>query len=334
MKQESPFSFAALARIVVVGLIVFLAWKGMSMLLVLLIAVIISMALYPIAEKLNKKMPWWLSVLIVVLVLLIPIIAIIVFVAIAFANQLPDVAGSLYQLMQSLTFIPDSLKNIDILATVQGNPEYVLSSTKVVISAVAAIVTVIVAVFYLIYDREALTGIALDLFSQKNKDTLKEMFSEIAQVVGQYIRGNLIISAICATVIFVGLTLMGVPFALPLAIFTGIVGLLPYVGPLMGMIPAAIFGLAHSPLTGLGVVILYLAYQQIENTFIVPLMYNKALKLPAGLVFLSVVIGGGLFGIMGAFLALPVAASIPVFIKYGQKMRKTLSQEKEENLVK
>jgi predicted PurR-regulated permease PerM len=334
MKQESPFSFAALARIVATGLIVYLAWTGLTVLIVLLIAVIISMALTPIAEKFNKKLPWWAAVLSVVLLLLIPIILVAVFTAIAFSNQFPQVVISINQLIDGLSFIPDSFKSINILETIQGNAGYVLDSTKAVIGVIGSIVTVIVAVFYLIYDRKSLTEMILGVLSPKNKEMMSSMFQEISLVVGHYIRGNLIVSAVCTIVIFLGLTILGVPFALPLAIFTGIMDLLPYVGPLIALIPAAILGLAHGPVTGLLVIIFYLVYQQIENTFIVPMVYNKALNLSPALVFLSVVIGAGMFGILGAFLALPVAASIPVLIKYAEKMQKSRSSQKIKTIEK
>ncbi|MEI8223782.1 MAG: AI-2E family transporter [bacterium] len=334
MKQESPFSFAALARIVAMGLMIYLAWKGLTVLIVLLIAVIISMALTPIAEKFNKKMPWWAAVLSVVLLLLIPIILVAVFTAIAFSNQFPQVVVSINQLIDGLSFIPESFKSINILETIQGNAGYVLDSTKTVIGVIGSIVTVIVAVFYLIYDRKALTEIILGVLSPKNKEMTSSMFQEISLVVGHYIRGNLIVSAVCTVIIFLGLTILGVPFALPLAIFTGIMDLLPYVGPLIALIPAAILGLAHGPVTGLLVIIFYLVYQQIENTFIVPMVYNKALNLSPALVFLSVVIGAGMFGILGAFLALPVAASIPVLIKYTEKMQKSRLSQKTKTIAK
>lgn len=334
MKQESPFSFAALARIVAMGLIVYLAWKGLSVLIVLLIAVIISMALAPIAEYFNRKLPWGLSVLLVVLLLLVPIILVIVFTAVAFTNQFPQVVTSINQLVDSLAFIPESIKSINIMDTIQGNADYVLSSTKTIISTIGSIVTVIVAVFYLVYDRASLTEMVLGVLSPKNKEMTRNMFSEISRVVGHYIRGNLIVSAICTGVIFTGLTIIGVPFALPLAIFTGIMDLLPYIGPLTALIPAAILGLVGGPWDGLFVVILYLVYQQIENTFIVPMVYNKALNLSPALVFLSVIIGAGLFGILGAFLALPVAASIPVLIKYGEKVQKSRSLQKTKTIEK
>lgn len=318
MKQE-VLSYAALARIVVVGLGLFLAWKGMTLLVTLIIALTLSAALYPVAVSLHKRMPWSLAVLFVVLLLLVPIIAVLVGTAVIFVQQFPQMVQTVNGLLDAVPFIPVALKNLDILQTIQGNAGYVLDSTRAVITVVGSIATVIVTSFYCMYDYEQLSGLFLGIIPPAQQKMTRDFFNEVANVVGHYIRGNLIISAICTLVVFIGLTLLGIPFAIPIAIFTGIMDLLPMIGPILAIIPPLVLGFSHSPATGLGVLILYLVYQQIENSFISPFMYNKALNLSPALVFLSVVIGGGLFGIVGAFLALPVAASIPVMIKYGKK---------------
>ncbi len=321
MKQEPVLSFQALARIVVTGLALYLAWKGLSVLIVLLIAIIVSMALYPVAIKLHKKkIPWLLTVVLVVSLLLIPLIAVTVLMGFAFANQLPEVITSIRTLVENASFIPESIRSFDIIGTLQNNAGYVVDSTKTAILVVGSIVTVIVSAFYLMYDRANLTDLALGLVPVKDREMVGDLFSEISEVIGRYIRGNLAVSAVCAVVIFIALTLLKVPFALPLAIFTGLMGLLPYIGPFIALIPAVILGLSKSPIVGLLVVVVFIVYQQIENTFIIPVMYNKTLKLSPALVFLSVLIGGGVFGVIGAFLALPVAASIPVLVKYLDKM--------------
>jgi len=142
-------------------------------------------------------------------------------------------------------------------------------------------------------------------------------------VTGKYIRGNILISVICGIIVYAGLVLLHVPFALPLALFAAIFDLLPLVGQTIGAIPAVIIGFGVSPITGVLVIILHLIYQQVENNIISPMIYNKALNLFPSVVFLSVLLGASLFGILGAFLSLPVAASIPAIIDYSKnyKMR-------------
>ena len=109
---------------------------------------------------------------------------------------------------------------------------------------------------------------------------------------------------------------MGIPYALPLAIFAGILDLLPLIGSTIGAVPAVIIGFTISPLTGLLVLILFIAYQMFENNILAPLVYKKVLNLIPFLSFVVVIIGSILFGVAGAFLALPIAAGIPTILKY------------------
>ena len=162
----------------------------------------------------------------------------------------------------------------------------------------------------------------MHMIPSREREKVKELLEEVAVVTGKYIRGNVLISLICGAVIYVGLSIMHVPFALPLAIFAAVLDLLPLVGQTIGAIPAIIIGFGVSPLVGVLVIVLHLLYQQAENAIISPMIYNKALNLYPSVSFLSVLIGGGLFGIIGAFLSLPVAASIPAIVEYHKNYKR------------
>jgi len=139
---------------------------------------------------------------------------------------------------------------------------------------------------------------------------------ELTRINGQYIRGNLLISLICGIIIFFGLLILHVPFAASLALFAAITDLLPLIGGIVGAAPAVIIGFAVSPVIGLLVLALFLIYQMIENNILSPNVYNQALDISPALSFIAVIVGASLFGMLGAFIALPVAASIPTIIKY------------------
>jgi len=148
---------------------------------------------------------------------------------------------------------------------------------------------------------------------------VEKISSDLALISGQYIRGNLLISVICASVVFIGLFLLGIPYALPLAILAGVLDLLPLIGSTIAAIPAIILGFTISPLIGFLTIVLYAGYQEIENDILAPVIYNKVLNLLPFLSFIAVIIGSVLFGVAGAFLALPIAAGIPTIIKSLEK---------------
>lgn len=322
-KQEHPFSWKALIRIVGMALIVYLLWKASAIFAVILLSLVFAAALYPIAKKMSRVLPLVVSIVLVMLLVLIPFIAIIVVTMFALSDQLPQVLALISSIPVKLHLAPVTYSlQFNIIPYIQTHAEYFLNSSGSIFYAVISVISVLFLTFYFMFDFERLSVLFLGLFPHEERTNIRELFANITEVVGQYMRGNLIISVICGIIIFTGLTLLHVPFALPIAIFTAIIDLLPFIGPMLAVIPPFILGFAISPLTGILVLALYAAYQQAENVLIGPAIYNKTLNISSALIFLAIVVGGGIFGILGAFLALPVAASIPVIIKYRESYLK------------
>lgn len=151
---------------------------------------------------------------------------------------------------------------------------------------------------------------------EDNRIKVQKLAEDLTKINGQYIRGNLLISLICGITIFVGLVLIDVPYAAPLALFAALVDMLPQIGAVIGATPAVIIAFAVNPTAGVLTLLLFIIYQQIENNILSPNIYNKALNLSPALSFIAVLVGGSLAGIVGAFIALPIAASIPTIINY------------------
>ena len=110
------------------------------------------------------------------------------------------------------------------------------------------------------------------------------------------------------------LTILGIPFALPLAILAGFLEIIPTIGPIIAAIPAVIVAFAISPLTGLVVMLAYVGIQIAENNILVPKIMQKAVGLNPIVILVAILIGGQLFGIIGALLSIPfVSATIIIF---------------------
>ncbi len=320
MNYPETFSWAAIGRIVATIFAIYLIWNSISVFIVILISLIMAVALYPMARKLHSwRIPKILSILLVIILLLIPLVALVLVTALAFTKQFPQVVTLLAPILAKFGIMPSSIETT-ITGYLQGNFSTFLTSTKEIGLALLSVFTAIFLAFYFMLDADHLFSLFTGLFPKQKRLQARNLSMEIGEVVGQYIRGNLVISLICIALIYGGLALLHIPFALPLAIFTGIMDLLPVIGPVLGALPALVLGFAISPLYGILVLVLYIAYKELEDVIISPIIYNKALKLSAALIFISVVIGAGVFGVIGAFLALPVAASIPVIIKYKEAM--------------
>ena len=276
----------------------------------------LAAALNPLVMKLNRKFPLIISTLLVVFILLVPFITLGVIAIPTFIREFPALLKTLSGIVNNSPLIPSSIRDIDFAQYAQDAGSYVLQSTTIATNVITSIFTLIFLTFYFIFDANRIQSLLLSIFPKSKHKKITILLAELGQLNGQYIRGNLIISLICGVTIFIGLTLLQIPFAAPLAIFTAIMNLLPLVGAAIGMIPAVIIAITISPITALLVAALYLIYQQVESAILAPTIYNKALNLSPALSFLAVIVGVGLFGIVGAFLALPIAASMPVIIKF------------------
>ncbi len=315
-KHEHPFSWESLTRIVVVGVIVYLCWRALSVLPIIIIAFVLTAAFYPLVKKLKNltKMPLILSIFLVLIVPIVPFVLLGYIFIPRIVQEIPVLLASLNTIISHSSWFG----NFNLFAYFQSHFDYTTATTTTVNIAflIFSIISTIVLTFFLMYDFERLFELSLHVVPGRERGRIKELLREIGLVIGKYIRGNLLISVICGIIVFVGLSLLHVPFALPLAIFAAIIDLLPLVGQTIGAIPAVIIGFGVSPITGVLVIILHLLYQQAENGIISPMIYNKALNLYPSVVFLSVLLGASLFGILGAFLSLPIAASIPAIIHY------------------
>jgi predicted PurR-regulated permease PerM len=326
--REHPFSWEALGRIILAGIVLFLVWKASDALVDLVIAFVMAAALFPLVNYVHRltKMPMLLSATAVLLAFLIPLAVLGFIVVPPLSAEVPNLVNDLNATIDHLPFAPAAFQNFNITVYFQDNSAFILASTESAALVALSGIAVLILTFYFVYDQERLFNLFLNIFPYREKRRLKELLGEVAMLTGQYIRGNLIISVICSMVVFIGLLMLHIPFALPLAIFAGILDLLPLVGSTIGAIPSLIIAFAISPVRGIAVLILHLAYQQVENAVISPVIYNKALKLYPALTFLAVIIGASLFGIIGAFLALPVAASIPATFRYRENYEKRRQQ--------
>ena len=139
---------------------------------------------------------------------------------------------------------------------------------------------------------------------------------EMDNSLGSFIRGQLLISAIVGILIAVGLSIMGVDFALIIGLIAGIFNIVPYFGPIIGAVPAVVFALLKSPLTAVYVVLLFAVVNQVESSIISPNILGEHVGLHPVTVIFSIISGGYLFGILGVILAVPVTSIVKVTLRY------------------
>ena len=200
-------------------------------------------------------------------------------------------------------------------SAISGSFGAILGFTGQVVGAVFNTVTVLILAIYLLLALPRMREVAPALLDDGLRDRGARIIDESVRKIGGYVVGNLATSLVCAVVALVALLVIGVPFAVPLAVWAGIADLLPVVGAYLGAAPAVIVALFVSPADGLWTLAYFLVYQQVENYLIQPRVMRDAVDLSPAAVIISTLAGALLAGFAGALLALPVAATIKVVVK-------------------
>ena len=196
-----------------------------------------------------------------------------------------------------------------------------------VFAAVAYGLSALFLGLYIIIDRDRLRGGLFALVPRSHHIRLSRILMSLETIVGAYIRGQILTSVLMSLFTFVLLTACGVKNALAFAVFAGLADVLPYIGPLLSVGPAFLAALPHGPAIAVVVLVLMVAYEEFESRVLIPRIYGRVLRLPSSVVLFAVLAGGTLMGMLGALLALPVAATVMMLI---QELRVELPGEQEQ----
>jgi predicted PurR-regulated permease PerM len=184
------------------------------------------------------------------------------------------------------------------------------------IGTAASTITVLVLTMYFMADLPRIRQGLPRLFPSRRRDRVEEITDVVVEKVGGYMIGNLTISLIAGAAAFVCLLLVGVPFALPLAAAVAIADLIPMIGATLGAViclVVSLFTVGIWPGTVI-VLLFFILYQQAENYLIAPRVLRNTVNMPSVAVLLVALIGGSLFGLVGAIMAIPVAAAVKVLM--------------------
>lgn len=289
-----------------------------DIILMFFVALLIMAVLNPWVTKLSKyKVPRAASVLVVYLV-------IFGLVAVTVAAVTPPLID------QTTTFIeiaPNILNSLGIEAVLRGQiasqlvsqlgavPAQAARVTVSVFSNFLAVITTLIFAFYLLLARDKLDDQMGYFFGSKRRRELERIIDLLEKNLGSWARGQLALMIIVGIATYIGLTLLGVPFAVPLAILAGILEIIPYFGPIFSAVPAVIIGFGISPLIGSASIALYFLVQQLENYVLVPKVMQKTVGVNPVITLLALAIGFRLAGLVGIIISVPLVITIQLLYR-------------------
>lgn len=178
-----------------------------------------------------------------------------------------------------------------------------------------ATLVILILSLYFMASLNRFKGFIYSLVPASKREKFHDIAEQIATSVGRYVIGQVTIASINAILSYVFMSIVGIPFALVLAFIILLLGLIPLVGTVTGAAIVSLVALSVSPTTALIAAIYYLVYMQIESYLISPRIMNKAVAVPGAVVVVAALSGGALLGVLGALVAIPVAASVMLIIR-------------------
>lgn len=314
--RRIDISYKTVIFIAAFGLLLWILFHILDIILLFFVAFILMSALSPLVERLRRiGIPKIIAVLLVFFLTLGIVITLITVGLSSLVSQTSNLMQRLGETINSLlqtNLIDHSVAQQELSKFSSQAVSFTVDLFKNLISWVSVLVVTI----YMLFDREKMEDYVTSFFGER-KNKVKELLRKIEDKLGSWLRGQLLLSVAVGTLVYIGLVILGVEFALPLAIIAGLLEVVPMIGPIISAIPAILVGLTVSPVFAVLIGGLYLAVQQIENQIIVPQVMKRAVGLNPLLVILAVSIGGRLLGIAGALLAVPIAVVIQLIIQEG-----------------
>lgn len=297
---------------VIFVLFLFFIYQIRDIIVLLFLAFILMVAINPISKKIQKHLRLkrvpsvlfayilFISLLVLFFSLLLPPL-IIEFIALLKFVNLPPLQEQFTKLNFSGTDLGSFANQIGTsVSTAMG----IIGST---FSGIFTIFTLFVISFFLLMEREVLYRKMEWLI--KNEDELKrieKLINDIESHLGGWVRGELLLMLVIGMMTYLGLAVLGIPYALPLALLAGFLEILPNIGPTIAAVPAVILAtLSGGPIIGLAVLVLNIVIQQLENNVIVPKVMKSAVNVNPLVSILSILIGLKIAGVVGALLAVP-----------------------------
>lgn len=334
-----------LSALYVVG---WLLWQARSALTPFIIGAILAYLFLPLVNRLEGRVPRWAAILIVYALVLAIIITFFAFLVPPLIEQfsqlvrvLPDIPTIerwvdmlIAEYQQLLANLPTNIQSevqqtvaevvasalntirTNLLSYLRNLGTFLLSSMLSVASTVAFLLGFFLVPFWLFYvlmDQRAGRERLNHVLPEQLRTDFWSVITIIDSDFSGYLRGQLLLGLVVGAAAGIGLGLfnllgMEVPYVLILAVIAGITELIPIIGPIIGSIPAIVVGFIDSPTTGLAVLLLYVAIQQLENNFLVPRIVGDSVGLHPAILMVLLVVCAQVFGVLGAILSAPMGA--------------------------
>jgi len=339
-RRQLTISVSSIALVVATGMLLLLLWQLRSLVLTVMIAVVVAAALAPLVDLAERlRIPRWLGVVVVYLSFIAGIAGLALLIGPTVATQTQRLLARSPSYLERLQLLIDTwiadLAGVDPAAldylnqlldpqslmnwAVRSGQQLLVQSFDFTRGLLGGLLTVVLTLFisgYMLVSGSDVVQGLVELFPYPWNDRLAQQIHPMAQRMGGYIQGRVLVSAILGVMITVSLPFLGLSeFALALGVIAGFTNLIPFIGPVLGSLPALVVAIVQGGWTFLWVLILYVAVQNLETYVLDPLLVGSSVRVKPLYQLLAVLGGTQLLGIVGAVIAPPWVAGMAVLLE-------------------
>jgi predicted PurR-regulated permease PerM len=323
-RVELHVPVATIVKVLITAILVWAALQLVPEFLLFLLTLLVAITLAPFISWMERRgLSRGLSVAIVGVLIVGLVLAFVLLVVPPLASQVTTLATHyeayrarveehipadypfLKQVVQQTLDLPSSPE-------VAKSLKRPLAWGRVAVIGVTAAILMIVLVLYLLLDGKRAYAWLLAYVPRRHRKRMAETIPEVSDVVMAYVQGQLLTSVLYGLYAFAALTFFHVPAPIPLALLAAVCDVIPVLGVIVSTVPAVLLALTVSPVAAGAVLVLYVLYHLLENYVLVPRIYGRRLRLSGLAVLVTLIVGGSLYGVLGAVLVLPVVAAYPI----------------------
>lgn len=288
---------------------------------IIAMGVVVAMAFAPVTEFFGQWLSRSLAILLSYFLFVLVIIGIGLIVFPPLINQaqeassdLPDLIDNAQNWIEQVSFL-DSESLVDTVRSQLGSFTSTLVRLPIaIVSSLLDILLVLVISLYWLIQLPEMKKFTLSLFPANEKSRVGSVLAKMGQSMGGFIRAAVINGIIVGLLTYIALVIIGVDFPLVLALLAGVLEIIPVVGPIIAGITIVLVALLQSPTTALIVLVFEVVMQQVENNVLVPNIMRTQAEISPLLTLLALFVGSAVGGVLGALVAIPLAAALSVMV--------------------
>ena len=275
----------------------------------LFVALILMSVLNPLINKLSKfKIPKGISVLISYVVIFGVLGLAVATLLPPLVEQTTNLANNLPKYLQDLGINKYANGEVlkQIISQLGSVPGQIVKAGFSLFTNILSILKIAIFAFYLLLMKDKFDQNLEPLFGREKSKSISTLVDRLENRLGGWARGQFFLMLLVGTLSYIGFIILGIPYALPLAMLSGLFEIVPFVGPVIAAIPAIILGFSISPFVGFATIGLAFLIQQLENYVFVPKIMEKSTGVSPIVTLLALAIGSRLAGIVGMIISIPL----------------------------